>query len=344
VEPVSSPRILIVDDQRQVRRMLRLSLELSGREYEVVEAKSGEEAMQVLSEAAVALVVTDLRLPGISGLELLEEVKRDNPQAAAILITGHPTDEVRTRAESLGVISFLRKPIGTNAFLEAVERTLYPRVEGESPVEVAPEDQPDMAERLARLRRELGAEAVLLVDDSARVTARAGDLADLDFDAAMPSLVTAFTSGLKISSILGSLLPLNFQYFDGEAHDVYVTNVGAYFALVIAFRGGQGVGQMGSVVHFGRRAADEILSALSQLGVPSEPDETKPEAESAQEEPIPEIPQAELEAASNGVHKDEADRFWDEAVLESKNDQAEGDALTYEQAKKLGLVNEDDEG
>jgi two-component system chemotaxis response regulator CheY len=333
-----------VDDQRQVRRMLRMSLELSGHEYEVVEATSGEEALQAFDEAPVALVVTDLRLPGISGLELLEEVKRANPEASAILITGHPTDEVRSRAEALGVISFLRKPIGTNAFLEAVERTLYPRVEGESPVEVGLQDQPDMAERLATLRRELGAEAVLLVDDSARVTARAGDLADLDFDSAMPSLVTAFTSGLKISSILGSLLPLNFQYFDGEAHDVYVTNVGAYFALVIAFRGGQGVGQMGSVVHFGRRAADEILSALSQLGVPSEPDEAPGEAEPAQEEPIPEIPQADLEAASNGVQKDEADRFWDEAVLKSKSDQAEGDALTYEQAKKLGLLNEDEDG
>jgi CheY-like chemotaxis protein len=324
--------------------MLRLSLELSGRKYDVAEATSGEEALQMIDEAAVALVVTDLRLPGISGLELLEEVKRRNPESAAILITGHPTDEVRIRAEALGVISFLRKPIGTNAFLEAVERTLYPRKEGESPVEVGVQEQPDMAERLAALRRELGAEAVLLVDDSARVTARAGDLADLDFDAAMPSIVTAFTSGLKISSILGSLLPLNFQYFDGEAHDVYVTNVGAYFALVIAFRGGQGVGQMGSVVHFGRRAADEMLSALSQLGVPSEPDEASSESESAQEEPIPDIPQAELEAASNGVHKDEADRFWDEAVLESKDDQVEGDALTYEQAKKLGLVSGDEDG
>jgi CheY-like chemotaxis protein len=324
--------------------MLRLSLELSGREYDVVEATSGEEALQLIDQAPAALVVTDLRLPGISGLELLEAVKRGSPEAAAILITGHPTDEVRSRAEALGVISFLRKPIGTNAFLEAVERTLYPREEGEPPVEVAAEDRPDMAERLATLRRELGAEAVLLVDDSARVTARAGDLADLDFDAAMPSLVTAFTSGLKISSILGSLLPLNFQYFDGEAHDVYVTNVGAYFALVIAFRGGQGVGQMGSVVHFGRRAADEILSALSQLGVPSEADETPAEAEPPREEPIPEIPQADLEAASNGVKKDEADRFWDEAVLEAKNDQAEGDALTYEQAKKLGLLEEDEGG
>jgi CheY-like chemotaxis protein len=341
---VSSPRILIVDDKRQVRRMLRLSLELSGRKYEVVEATSGEEALQVLNEAAVALVVTDLRLPGISGLELLEEVKRDSPEVAAILITGQPTEEVRSRAEALGVISFLRKPIGTNAFLEAVERTLYPSLEGESPVEISLEEQPDMAERLATLRRELGAEAVLLVDDSARITARAGDLEDLDFDAAMPSLVTAFTSGLKISSILGSLLPLNFQYFDGDAHDVYVTNVGAYFALVIAFRGGQGVGQMGSVAHFGRRAAADILSALSQLGVPSQEDETSAEAEPPHEEPIPEIPQAELEAASNGVEKDEADRFWDEAVLESKNDETEGDALTYEQAKELGLLDEDEDG
>src|SRR3989304_6938799 len=97
---MTSPRILIVDDQRQVRRMLRLSLELSGRKYEVVEATSGEEALQLLNEGGVSLVVTDLRLPGISGLELLEVVKRNSPEASAILITGHPTDEVKTRAEA----------------------------------------------------------------------------------------------------------------------------------------------------------------------------------------------------------------------------------------------------
>lgn len=323
--------------------MLRLSLELSGRNYEVIEVTSGEEALQKLNEAAVALVVTDLRLPGISGLELVEEVKRVNPQASAILITGNPTDEVRSRAEALGVISFLRKPIGTNAFLEAVERTLFPRSAGDAPVEVGTQDQPEMAERLTDLRRELGAESVMLVDDSARVTARAGDLADLDFDAALPPLVTAFTSGLKVSSVLGSLLPLNFQYFDGEAHDVYVTNVGAYFALVIAFRAGQGAGRMGSVVHFGRRAADEILSALSQLGVPATQDETRQVPEPNREEPIPEIPRADLEAASDGVEKDMADRFWDNAVLDSKKAEAEGDALTYDQARKLGLLNDENE-
>jgi CheY-like chemotaxis protein len=342
---MTSPRILIVDDQRQVRRMLRLSLELSGREYEVVEATSGEEALQLLNEGGVSLVVTDLRLPGISGLELLEEVMRNSPEASAILITGHPTDEVKIRAEALGVISFLRKPIGTNAFLEAVERTLYPRQEGESPAEVGSHDRPEMAERLTALRRDLGAEAVLLVDDTARVTARAGDLADVDFDSALPPLVTAFTSGLKVSSVLGSLLPLNFQYFDGEAHDIYVTNVGAYFALVIAFRSGQGAGQMGAVVHFGRRAADEILNALSQMGVPAESVQVGVQEEAGRDEPIPEIPPAELEAASTEVEKQMADRFWDEAVLDSKREgEVEGDALTYEQAKKLGLLPDDTAG
>ena len=68
---VAPPRILIVDDQRDITRMLRLAVEALGRGYSVADVPSAEEALLEVRRAAVDLLITDLRLPGISGLELI---------------------------------------------------------------------------------------------------------------------------------------------------------------------------------------------------------------------------------------------------------------------------------
>ena len=349
---MTSPRILLVDDQRQVSRMLRASLELSGQDYSVIDVSSGEEALNELERGPIDLLVTDLRLPGMSGLELLAKVRDLNPHARAIMITGAPTDEIQEEARALGVVAFLRKPLGTSFFLEAVDHALKSAaaVHAPSPVETPPpvedEDTPRITERLADLRRELGAEAALLIADDGRVIARAGDLVDLDLDTTLPSLMAAFSSALKVSSLLGSAAPGNFQYFDGDAYDFYVTNVGASYGLLIAFRGRQGPGQMGSVVHFGRRAAAELLSALQNLGVVNVGpvgDDAGPQPEL---EPINEAAneamEPKLETAAQAGKNQDPQTFWDQAVAQSgAQKHVEGDALTYEQARKLGLLPEE---
>jgi CheY-like chemotaxis protein len=343
---MTSPRILLVDDQRQVSRMLRASLELSGQDYSVIDVSSGEEALNELERGPIDLLVTDLRLPGMSGLELLAKVRDLNPHARAIMITGAPTDEIQEEARALGVVAFLRKPLGTSFFLEAVDHALKSAAAVEAPPPVEEEESPRITERLAELRRELGAEAALLIADNGRVIARAGDLVDLDLDTTLPSLMAAFSSALKVSSLLGSAAPGNFQYFDGDAYDFYVTNVGASYGLLIAFRGRQGPGQMGSVVHFGRRAAGELLSALQHLGVV----EAGPVVEDARPQPVPEpadeaaneAMEPKLETAAQAGANQDPQTFWDQAVAQSgAQKHAEGDALTYEQARKLGLLPEE---
>ncbi len=343
---MTSPRILLVDDQRQVSRMLRASLELSGQDYSVIDVSSGEEALNELARGPIDLLVTDLRLPGMSGLELLAKVRDLNPHARAIMITGAPTDEIQEEARALGVVAFLRKPLGTSFFLEAVDHALKSAAAVEASPSVEEEDTPRITERLAELRRELGAEATLLIADDGRVIARAGDLVDLDLDTTLPSLMAAFSSALKVSSLLGSATPGNFQYFDGDVYDFYVTNVGAIYGLLIAFRGRNEPGQMGSVVHFGRRAAGELLSALQHLGVVGagpviDDAQPQPEPEPA-DEAANEAMEPKLETAAQAGRNQDPQTFWDQAVAQAgAQKHAEGDALTYEQARKLGLLPEE---
>jgi CheY-like chemotaxis protein len=337
---MTAPRILLVDDQRQVSRMLRASLELSGHDYNVADVGSAEEALMELARGPVDLLVADVRLPGMSGLELLAKVRVQNPKARAILITGAPTDEIEAEAAALGVIAFLRKPLGTSLFLEAVAHGLESTTVSGPLEEAVDEERPRIAERLAALRRALGAEATILVGDNGRVVARAGDLVNLDLDSTLPSLMPAFSAGLKVSHLLGASVPGNLQYFNGSSYDFYMTNVGASFCLLIAFQAKPEAGQMGAVVHFGRRAAVDLLAALSSLGA------VEPEAEAAavtapptSAEPVKEVSERALATAARKVGGKDVKSFWDNAIADAHGlDQAEGDALSYEQARRLGLL------
>ena len=339
---MTAPRILLVDDQRQVSRMLRASLELSGQDYNVADVASAEEALMELSRGPVDLLVADVRLPGMSGLELLAKVRAQNPKARAILITGAPSDEVEAEAAALGVIAFLRKPLGTNLFLEAVARGLQSSDAAGPSEEAVDEERPRIAERLAALRRALGAEATILVGDNGRVVARAGDLVNLDLDSTLPSLMPVFSAGLKVSHLLGASVPGNLQYFNGSAYDFYMTNVGASFCLLIAFEAKPEAGQMGAVVHFGRRAALDLLAALSSLGAVEPGSETPAETASAPPpptQPVKEVSERVLATAARQVKTKDVKSFWDNAVADTHGlEKAEGDSLSYEQARRLGLL------
>jgi len=336
------PRILLVDDERQVTRMLRSCLELSGLDCIVIDVLSGEEALLELGRGPVDLLVTDLKLPGISGLELLLKMRQLNPEARSILITGHPSEEARAQAHALGVVAFLPKPIGTSYFLEAVDRALALSRPPEMPIKVHDEGKAAMAEGLMAVLGELGAAAAYLVDESGQLVVQAGYLGDVDLKAALTPLTSAFRAGLTVSGLLGALLPSNFQYFDGDTYDVYLTNVGSFYGLLIVFDGKQDLSRMESIIRLGRKAADDMLSSLSRMA-PAEPappatseGEREPPAEtSAEGSPVP-----DLDSAARQIKPQDAEAFWSQAASSGNPLPGQDGAITYDQARKLGLISD----
>jgi hypothetical protein len=289
------------------------------------------------------------------------------------MITGHPTEEARSQAEKYGVVAFLQKPIGTNIFLDAVEYALKLRGLPGSPIHVHQEAREKISERLKMVRIELGAESALLIDDHREVIVQAGELSELDLEESLPSLMTAFSAGLKVSNLVGALLPGNLQYFDGDTHALYMTNVGAYYALLIVFRGRQESGQMGAVVHYGRRAAEDLMDLLSSLGelenideaIRVEPPEvewveqmSEAKSQMTEEEKEPDLPPSQEEAevdedfeiekldvVDQEVERGEADQYWEQALSETpKLSDVEGDTLSYDEARDKGLLDDQSEG
>lgn len=342
---MTPPRILLVDDQRQVSRVLRSALEVSAKDYIINDVSSAEEALLEISRGPLDLLVTDLRLPGMTGLELVERVLEINPKAKSILITGDPTENVRRQAEALGVIAFLRKPIGTNMFLEIVEHALADLIESDGSKKADTKLPSETVFKLMDLRQELGAEAVMLIDADGELVARAGEDQDLDLATGLPSLMAAHQAALQVSRFLRAETPSNFHHFDGETHDLYLTNVGEQFVMLMVFRGRQEAGQMGSVVHFGRRAAEGLLELLTEAAVHDRSGEAEVVQDDGMEEEMAkkDIKPEELEEAAKEVDSTGAESFWEQAVSESPGrTEAEGDALTYDEARKMGLVDDEE--
>lgn len=137
---MSANRILIVDDQTEIRRLLRATLELSGRRYQVVDVPSAEEALLEFMRQPVDLLVVDLRLPGISGLELVERLRRRKADVKVLLITGQSDGKTRERIEKSNIDGFLIKPIEISEFVAVVEQLLglAPPPAKETPPATAP--------------------------------------------------------------------------------------------------------------------------------------------------------------------------------------------------------------
>jgi CheY-like chemotaxis protein len=351
---MAAPRILLVDDEREVSRMLRSSIELSGWECVVVDSPSGEDALRELGRGPVDLLVADVRLPGISGIELGEKVRQLNPRAKTILITGDPTDEVRESAEKLGVVALLQKPIGTSFFLEAVASAL--RQTGELPgrTEVPNVTRAKIRELLETLLEELSISMAFVIDDFGRTVALSGEAPELKVDVAIPSLMAASDAGLKVSSLMGALLPANLLYVEGNESNIYLFNVGAFYTLALV-HSRERMDELPKIVAAGRHTADELLDLLSSIGIvrTSEAEQDVLEErrlkspfgewkvimpnDKKDEEP------AELEEVANTVEKKDADDFWEEAVSDTpKSKESDSDILTYDEALDQGLLPDDD--
>lgn len=113
-------RVLLVEDDRVARVPLRDDIAEAG--YDVDEAGSAEEALELLGKKGYDVVVTDLRMPGMDGIELLERIKAESPDTEVIVITAYGTVRTAVRAMKLGAYEYLTKPFDNEELLLLLER------------------------------------------------------------------------------------------------------------------------------------------------------------------------------------------------------------------------------
>jgi DNA-binding NtrC family response regulator len=117
-----SIRVLVVDDNEVFRRPLQRALEAAG--FEVVAVPSAEDALEVLHGSTVDVLLTDHRLPGMDGVQLITRIKATHPALAIIMMTAYGTIESAVEARRAGADDYLEKPFEVPDLLRALQRAL----------------------------------------------------------------------------------------------------------------------------------------------------------------------------------------------------------------------------
>jgi DNA-binding NtrC family response regulator len=148
---VTSKRILLVDDEGSLRVTLAANLELDG--FQVVEAESGERALELLRDGAFDLMLSDIRMPGISGAELFQRARKIHPEMPVVLMTAFALEEVVRGALREGVFAVVAKPFDVGHVSRMALRALA------KPVVLVIDDREEEARSTAEALRALGLRA-----------------------------------------------------------------------------------------------------------------------------------------------------------------------------------------
>lgn len=326
-------RILVVEDQQDAANMLVAGLASLGPALSTVCVSSAEEALRALETQHFDLLIADVLLPGISGLELMARFRRRNPATRVILLSGVRDLEIRKQVARSGADAFFFKPVEIADVLDAVERQLG-LVKSSLPSELAviggAEDLDTTAQVLAELRFNLQAHSAMLISSDGRVLARAGVLPDSGIEHGLVSqlLILSQAAG-RVAALVNNGHPDDLITVRGKDYFIHMTSVGSVYALALITK----------PVNSARFAAlSEALqkTVLSLSNGLSQPQQEPEEERLADTDPhLERLLDLEDTKPSRRTAERYAERYWETAELPPLPLPG---AISYAQAARIGLA------
>lgn len=347
-------RVLIVDDAPDFGRMLQATLSMiGGGRIHTALVPSAEEAMLEISRLAPDLVVSDLRLPGISGLDLIRKIRARAGQVKIVMVTGMKDPGLADQAVRAGADLFFVKPLTMVDFIAAVQQLLYPNAPAPVPAPQAPGARATIPagvqDLLDEARANLGALSVLLLDVDGNRLLWAGETVSL----ASGAISAALQSMNAATALADALEPPGQETVlavKGSRVDWVLCPAGEH-VLVMALPAGRGALRLPLAFEAALALQVELRAALPLPGVDPVP-AVQPVSELARE--MLHLPQAEAveETAESSLSdletlfdmpagersQDDAAAFWEQAVAGGHVEPVGDDALTYDQAARMGLT------
>jgi DNA-binding response OmpR family regulator len=258
--------ILVVDDHYEMLEFLRSMLQLSSQDYEVLAVPSAEEGLMELRRGHFDLLITDVRLPGISGFDLVRQMHRLKLTLPVIMITAYSSAQGQKEARDLGVFQYFQKPLDTDDVLTAVTRAIH----GDAvniPIAPATTDTrfhltEDLRKRLETLRVDTGALQLVLSAINGQVLHTVGGGPRLDLDKLATIVARNVSDSFLLAKEIGSREPFTLQYHAGARLELYCANVGEQYFLTMFFDAAARRGRIGTIWVFTQRAIKEIQAML----------------------------------------------------------------------------------
>ncbi len=295
-------RVIVVDDSREVGRLILAALQSLQADLTVQVFISAEEALLEASRSAVDVLVSDLRLPGKSGIELVKEMRQRHPNLRAIFVTGMTDQAMLHQAKKIEVDGFFQKPINMTAFLETVRASLAKAGEAKAdtgPLTAKPTapERPRrgtgvlrlaggegpaarvrrgpaptrLSEAITTLRQRLGAQAVFILDDHGRVVELAGELPAGDFEQDWaPRVMGAVSAAQKAARLVGEAPAPLVIALQGSDYHMALAPVDHY-ALILLLKPGRASLRLGLAVEEALLAQTILKELLGQMGVRAAP-------------------------------------------------------------------------
>ncbi len=343
---------MLVDDQRDILRLLHSTLDtLKNSEIKTFESPSGEEALLESTRHKIDLLVSDYKLPGMSGVELMHKVRARHPEVKVVLITGVTDRKVREEILNAGALAVFDKPIPLADFLDVVERslglvqTIFPSEKMDVKTEAR---QARVSDLLANFRQDMGADAVFLLNDRGLVQARTGKLRDDSMEVSLiATLMAIHSASLKVARHNHQETFDSYHVFSGGDHDLLFIPVTPLYALLVAGRELVNDAHIVENINALLSLRMQVEKSLKSMGVTGQ---LHPLSSSADEAPAATVekpsdapPAPEMEALlQNATKKPEkannVDDFWNQAAEMHGSKPATADVISLEDARKLGLV------
>lgn len=350
-------RILLVEDHSDVRRMLRAGLESLSKNIVIMDVPSGEEGLLLASRQDFTLMVADVRLAGISGLELFRKVRSRNPQIKVIIITGVVDQNIRQSVMSSGVNAYFFKPVPMPEFLETVSHYLGLTAPAQLPQEAHPDTMSiekastGLLDWLDKIRERIEAKSMILLSRMGQVFIQSGELPDSSIlPSLIPFVMVSLNLSERVSNIIESQHPEDLSYFGGGKYNVFIAHVGSHFALVVITEVPTKSGVLGLTL----QQLPVVVTELKKLITGGQPQSeiAEPFHASASLSPPEAEPEYESSKAIDDIFQKQSgedlnprlvDDFWNNLAKDTiPSNEAFTDAFSYEQARKMGLTPDDE--
>jgi len=336
----SPEAVLVVDDSPQICKTLTDVLGMAG--YTVRSAPSAERALQIMESTAFDLVITDLKMSGMSGMDLLARLKERAPGVPVIILSGFGDMDSVIEAMRRGVADYIKKPFSIDEVLEVVKREVkkyraQTTAAPPAPTMAAPAGAParpsgqrvyifsqaDLARieaALSKLRAQATAEAVMLIEEAGYVITAKGLVGGKDVEALSSLIVGGRSMSNQLANLLGEGDGFAMNYFEGQRVSVYTTGLSRGLFLVVVVPKGT---KQGVVWLYAKEAVTEIESIVQNAAREVQQESGKP------------VEQMDKAAVRQEMAQTLDNLFSEEAIEDA---QAETPTLTFEQALAMGLI------